>query len=135
VLVELIIVFIVVMIISSILKSFQRPNVPAEPQPEILADLPSLEKSYYEEEIPSPAFEDGFRQTASSSYQERKRPVTAPVNPVKKKIVTQGQAGGFNSPLADLLMSDRIALGVAVSEVLAAPRARRPFKAGGIKRS
>lgn len=135
---ELIIVFIVVTVISSILKSFKRPGVPAEPQPEIPPDLTPLEKPYYEELIPPPAYAEGFRQTDESSYRERKRTVTTPVNPVnpvKKKFVPREKAGGFNSPLVDLLASDRIILGIAVSEVLSAPRARRPFKAGGVKRS
>ncbi|MDO9534295.1 MAG: hypothetical protein Q7J85_02960 [Bacillota bacterium] len=132
---ELLIVFIVVMVISSILRSFQRASVPPEQQPEILPDLASPEKSFYEEEIPPLAYEDGFRQPVSSGYQERKRPVSTPVNPVKKKIVSHQKKSGFNSPLADLLVSDRIILGIAVAEVLSAPRARRPFKAGGVKRS
>ena len=135
---ELIIVFIVVMIISSILRSFQRASVPADPQPEIIPDFTSLENPTYEEGIYPPAYESGFRETPGRSYQELKRPVksaTTPDKPVKKKIVSDEKTGSFNSPLAELLMSERVILGVAVSEVLSAPRARRPFKAGGIKRS
>lgn len=123
---ELLIVFIVITVISSIMRSFKRTGGTAEPQPKSHPDLTSREKSYYEEETPLAAYEDGF---------QRKRPVTTPLNPVKEKIVSHQKTGDFNSPLADLLLSDRITLGIAVSEVLSAPRARRPFKAGGIKRS
>jgi hypothetical protein len=73
---ELIIVFIVVMVISSILRSFQRASVPADPQPELIPDLTSLEeKLTYEEGIYPPAYESGFRETPGRSYQELKRPV------------------------------------------------------------
>jgi hypothetical protein len=146
---ELLIIFIVMMVISSILRSFRstgRTFTPPAPQPEIpvpseLFNLPEvsveeaspvekdvLEWPEYGQKVPGREASKQEKYDHAFDLEEARRQASLPKKSVPASACAfREEEHNMGKHFHELLSGESLPLGIIAMEIFSAPRARRPF--------